>query len=342
MKVAVISTPIFRLPCVGYAGLEHLAWLTARGLAAKGHQVSLVAPTGSGCPGVAIIPIGEERTVSERDAYSSYWQHLLEVDAVVEHSWGKWAYILKQEGRLKAPVLGVCHAPVNTMFASLPPGVEKPCFVCISEDQGLHFRGLYGRDCRVAYNGVDPDQYRPLGLPRSDRFLFLARFSSVKSPLTNMEVCQEAGAGLDMVGDTSITSEPELLRQCQQRADGRQVRILGPCSRGESIYWFSQARGLMHLCLTYREPFGLSPVEAMLCGCPVLAWRYGAMPETVRHGETGFLVASQREAVEVVRSGALDGLDRNRCREWASQFSVERMVNRYDELVREAVEGGGW
>src|SRR5258708_297 len=186
LKIVVVSTPIFRLcspqGTVGYAGLEALAYHTAKGLAEKGHEVSIVAPDGSECPGVTIIPIGQEKTVDERNAYNVYWKHLLQADVVVDHSWQKWSYILKGEGVLKAPILGVMHAPCNTMYQSLPPNVDKPSFVCISQDQADHFQALHGKEAKVAYNGIDTSFYQATGVPRTNRFLFLARYSSIKGP----------------------------------------------------------------------------------------------------------------------------------------------------------------
>ena len=147
MKICVISTPVFRTGLtgtIGYSGLEHLAWQRAKGLAELGHQVALVAPDGSECPGVQVIPCGPERQISEQDAYSKYWQFLPQFDAIIDESWQKWSFSLKREGKLNAPILGVCHAPVDTMFSTPPRPVEKPCFVCISEDQAVHFRNLFG------------------------------------------------------------------------------------------------------------------------------------------------------------------------------------------------------
>lgn len=360
MRIAVISSTVFSVPTPGYSGLEHLAWLQAKGLAAKGHEVSLIAPEGSTCPGVTIIPSCPPGQWDESKAYGGYWQRLLDFDAVLDHSWAKWAYILKQEGRLKCPVLGVCHAPVNTMYHSLPEGIDKPCFVCISQDQANHFQALFSREARVAYNGVDLNYYKPLNILRSRRYLFLARFSSIKGPDIAIDACLRAGESLDLIGDTSITNEPQYFEHCKQKAsegqnfDRRdsycgtanyiveQIRMVGPASRGACVWWFSQAHCLLHPNQRFREPFGLAPVEAQACGVPVIAWNYGAMRETVRHGETGFLVSSLDDMVELIRSRAVEGLDRNKCREWASQFSEQRMIDRYDELIREAVETGGW
>ena len=185
MRICIISTCVFKIPVAGYSGLEHLAWLIAKGLAEKGHEVSVVAPEGSSCPGAKIIAAGPERTWDEKTSFGNYWKELLTQDAIIDHSWLKHSYLLKGEGTLKCPVLGVMHAPVNTMYQSLPPNVEKPCFVCISQDQANHFNALFApAEARVAYNGIDLDFYKPLNIPRSDRFLFLARFSSVSLPIS--------------------------------------------------------------------------------------------------------------------------------------------------------------
>ncbi len=364
MRIGVVSSTIFPLPPVGYSGLEFLAWQTAKGLAERGHQVVVYAPDGSTCPGCQAFHFGPAGQTDEKTAYSRYWQTLAQVDVIIDESWQKWTHAGRQEGWLKAPVLAVCHAPVNTMFQQLPPpGVLS--FVCISEDQRAHFEALFGRPARTAYNGVDSEFYRPLeGLRRTDRFLFLARFSSIKGPDIAIKACLDAGVGLDLVGDTSITNEPDLYRECQRMAslespgwdraaNGKQIRVVGPASRAECVWWFSQAHALLHPNERFREPFGLAPVEAMLCGCPVIAWDNGAMRETVvnRPGEfSGWVVsnyATLRETLRVVRGqgdhiagASFDA--RVKCREWALQWSVARMCARYEELATEAVETGGW
>lgn len=379
MRIAVVSSTVFAVgqsgpggqSLPGYGGLEVIAWETAKGLAAKGHQVTLIAPDGSICPGVTVFHTGPPGGWDENSRYSGftyntgrkvknaqgqevdeqvkvppYWPVLLEQDCVVAHDWGKWAIALKAEGILKAPVLCVMHAPVDTMMGS-PPPVDKPCIVCISEDQASHWNALHDKPtkrcpAKVAYNGISLEHYKPLNVPRSDRFLFLGRFSSIKGGDICQDVCLKAGVGLDMIGDTKITGEPGYYEQCRRKADGKQIKIYEGVSRGETVWWYSQARGFLHLNARFREPYGLAPVEAMACGNAVLGWRWGALKETVKHGEVGYLVDSQEEAVDIIRSGALDDIDRKRCIEWAAQFSTERMVQRYHDLCTEAVSTGGW
>ena len=346
MKICVISTPIFRVPVAGYSGLEHLAWQTAAGLAKCGHEVSLICPDGSSCPGVQIIPVGPERQVDEKMAFDRYWKYLLQVDCVIDETWNKWSYVLKQEGRLKVPSLGILHAPVDTMYRTLPD-VAKPCFVCISEDQRAHFEALFSRPARTCHNGIDLTYYQPIGVPRTRRFLFLARFSKIKGPDLAIEACKQAGVELDLVGDTKLTGEAEYLKSILGMADGKRIRFVGPANRCECVQWFSQAWCMIHPNQRFREPLGLAPLEALACGTPVIAWNYGAMRETIG-SEVGVLVQSMDDLVSHIKLTATLTDDevayiRRTCRNWvAANFSMERMIRRYDELCKEAVETGGW
>lgn len=342
MKIAVVSAQVFACPPPGYAGLEMISWHCAEQLAQLGHEITLFAPEGSVCQHSTLFSTGPAGTWNEMQAYSKYWQELLKFDVIIDHSWQKWSYVLKGEGRLKAPVLGVLHAPVNTMIQELPPEVENPCFVCISQDQAAHFQALFSRQARHCYNGIDMDFYKPMTLKRRNRFLFLARFSTIKGPDLAMEACAKVGAELDLIGDTSITNEPELFQRCKDMADGEKIKIIGPANRGECVWWFSQNRILLHPNKLFREPFGLAPVEAQACGMPVIAWDNGAMRETVKPGATGLLVTSMEELETAITHADLllpEGCGKL-CREWASQFSIQNMGKRYEALCGEAISKG--
>lgn len=329
------------MPCPppGYSGLEMLAWQIATGLHHAGHDVTLVAPSGSKVDCQLHPTILYE---SEKDAYSKYWQTLPNYDVIIDHSWQKWSYILKMEGNLKKPILGVLHAPVNTMY-NVPPPVEKPCLVAISKDQSEAVKSHLKTDSRVCYNGVDVGFYMSAKMTtRNDRYLFLARMSTIKGPHIALDVAVKTKKFIDMVGDDTITGEPALVQQIKNGCNSSPfAQYIGPQTRVECASWFCKNKALLHPNQLYREPFGLAPVEAQLCGMPVIAWDNGAMRETVKHGETGFLVSSQSEMETYVRDNAVASLNPHRCREWASQFSYDNMIKRYGELCEEAM-GGGW
>ena len=91
----------------------------------------------------------------------------------------------------------------------------------------------------------------------------------------------------------------------------------------------------MHL-INFDEPFGLSVVESMACGTPVIACARGSMPELIQPGENGFLVNSVEEATAAVQ--ALGSLDRHRIRASVeTRFSRERMVDDYLRAYRTVV-----
>lgn len=358
MKACIVSSTVFPCPPPGYAGLEMVAYQCAVGLANKGHQVALVAPEGSTFPQGELISCGPPGQWDEKTAYSTFWQRLLEFDVIIDHSWQKWSYILKSEGKLQAPILGVLHAPVNTMYQTLPP-VDFSCMVCISEDQAGHFDALHGRQARVVYNGVDGEFYKPLGLQRTKRFLFLARFSSIKGADIAIEACHESGVGLDLIGDTSITHEPEYLAHCQTlteranqgRSEDTKIIIHGACNRGQTVWWYSQAYCMLHPNRRFREPFGLAPVEAMLCGCPVIAWDYGACKETI---SPWWRVKTKDQMVQKIKelsrpsenhgyvSKDTTTVDRDSFCKFASNFGISRMVEGYEKLCEQAIGGDLW
>ena len=87
--------------------------------------------------------------------------------------------------------------------------------------------------------------------------------------------------------------------------------------------------------IDWEEPFGLSFIEALAVGTPVVTRPRGALPELMLHGRHGFLAESEDDLVEACRR--LIEIDRRGCREWAARrFSLGRMVDEY-ELVYRAV-----
>jgi glycosyltransferase involved in cell wall biosynthesis len=114
-------------------------------------------------------------------------------------------------------------------------------------------------------------------------------------------------------------------------ADGFVV-YRGPLGGAARAKVLGSARALLHLT-NFDEPFGLSVVEALASGTPVIASNRGSMPELIDHGVTGFLVNSVDEAVDAI--GRIGEINRAACRAAVSaRFTVDRMADRYLELYR--------
>jgi len=113
------------------------------------------------------------------------------------------------------------------------------------------------------------------------------------------------------------------------------VRYVGSVGPQERDALLGGALGLLHL-VEFAEPFGLSVVEALATGTPVIARPRGSLPELVRHGRTGFLVDDVDGAVAAVNE--LTTLDRADCRADAvERFDQQRMVDAYLDLFHRVV-----
>jgi len=109
--------------------------------------------------------------------------------------------------------------------------------------------------------------------------------------------------------------------------DDRSVVYLGPVGGAARAKTLGSARALLHL-INFDEPFGLSVVEALACGTPVIACNRGSMPELIDDGVTGFLVDSLDAAIDAI--ARIDQIDRAACRAAVSaRFTVDHMADRY-------------
>lgn len=93
--------------------------------------------------------------------------------------------------------------------------------------------------------------------------------------------------------------------------------------------------------IEWNEPFGLAFIEAMLSGCPVVAFPHGSLPELIDQGVTGFLVRDAADMKATIEPGGpLDDFDRQRCRECAiERFGRDRMIEEYERLYNFAING---
>ena len=117
--------------------------------------------------------------------------------------------------------------------------------------------------------------------------------------------------------------------------DGDRVQFLGAVEREARDELLRNALALVHMT-TRPERFGLTLIEAMACGTPVLGAAMGSIPEIVIDGVTGFVCASVDDAVAKVPQ--LASLDRHACRARVeAEFTVERMIDRYLDAYRLAL-----
>ena len=163
--------------------------------------------------------------------------------------------------------------------------------------------------------------------------MFFGRIHPDKGAHTAVEVARRTGQKLVLAG---IVQDAEYFRtSIEPFLDGHQIRFVGSVGAAERNMLLGGAKALLHL-IAFDEPFGLSVVESMATGTPVIAYRRGAMPELIDDGVSGLLVAADDLAGAVAAVHQVSGLDRRATRAHAERrFSAERMVDNYLALYHQ-------
>jgi len=214
------------------------------------------------------------------------------------------------------------------ILAAYYAGAARSFFCSISDadrDPGLSYLA-------TTYNGIDPNAWTFRDAP-GDYLLFFARFHPEKGAHLAIEVARRAGVRLKMAGIPHDRAYFDEL--VKPHIDGDAVQFLGHVAGTTRDELVGGALALVHMT-TRPERFGLTLIEAMACGTPVLGARMGSIPEIVVDGATGFLCDDVADAVAKVP--ALASLSRRACRAHVeATFTVERMVDRYAGAYAEAL-----
>jgi glycosyltransferase involved in cell wall biosynthesis len=170
--------------------------------------------------------------------------------------------------------------------------------------------------------------------------LTLGRICPEKGIHLAIDAAKRAGIPLLIAGEVFPyeTHRRYFVEEVQPRLD-RQRRFLGPIGLVRKRRLLGAARCLLVPSLA-PETSSLAAREAIACGTPVIAFPNGALPETVDHGRTGFLVEDVDEMAAAI--GRAREIDADHCRRVARErFSLDAMVSRY-LAVYERLSGRRW
>jgi glycosyltransferase involved in cell wall biosynthesis len=337
MRVALISTLATPVRPRGTGSVEGLVWLLSRELTALGHGVTVFAAAGSDPCGelVATLPGQYATNGAPDDWHACEWVNLCRAveesgrfDVLHSHAylWG-----LPLERLSKAPMIHTLHILPDSDAARLWALRPGAFVTAISHDQWSGFPDR--QPAAVIPHGVDESQFTFRPEPE-DYVCFLGRFTPGKGPLAAIAAARQLGLRLRLAGPRNNYYE----QRVAPLVDGRTVEYVGTVAGVNRDQFLGGARALLYP-IAEPEPFGLVPVEAMMCGTPVAAVRLGAVPEVIEDGVTGACAGSADDFPAAVKR-ALD-LDRRRVRERAAaRFSGRRMAREYLDVYQRLVAGG--
>ncbi len=189
-------------------------------------------------------------------------------------------------------------------------------FIAISRAVQARIRKYYRRQSVIIYPPVNTDIFQPLAHPTADYFLVSSRLIPYKRIDLAVQACTALNLPLVVVGEGR--DEAAL-----KKTAGPTVHFLPRQSR-------QQLQELMQNCRAFifpgLEDFGITPVEAMAAGRPVIAYAGGGALDTVKPGSTGVFFHEQtvESLIDVLVSFDHTSYDPSTCRLQAEQFSVPR------------------
>lgn len=326
MHIAMLSPIAWRTPPRHYGPWERVTSLLTEGLVSRGHDVTLYATADSQTRGRlhAVCPRGYEE---DRALIPKVWEslHISELFEDAE----TYDIIHNHFDFLPLTYTGMTNKPVvTTIHGFSSPGIlpvykkynGRVFYVSISDaDRSADLDYI-----QTIHHGIDIRQFCFQPSPDDD-LLFFGRIHPDKGAREALEIARVCGKRLILAG--IIQDQAYYDRYVAPFVDNDKVVYVGSVGPEDRNRLLGNALALLHP-IQFDEPFGLSVIEAMACGTPVIAFNRGSMPELIENGENGFVVDSVDAAIETM--ARIKSIDRAACRRHVEQhFTVDRMVQEY-------------
>jgi len=332
MKIAQVAPLIEAVPPRYYGGTERVVSYLTEELVRLGHDVTLFA-SGDSVTSARLVSCARTALRLDPNVRDPIPYYLLMLDRVHECADDfdilhfhidqfHFPLFRSRAGRTVTTLHGRQDLPdLHALYF----GFNEMPLVSISNGQ----RAPVQRANFVAtvHHGVPVDLYQPRFNPRGGYLAFLGRISPEKGVDRAIKVAQTLGIPLKIAAKVDRVDEVYFREQIVPLLKGPGVEYIGEINEHEKTDFLGQALALMFL-IDWPEPFGLSMIEAMACGTPVLALRHGSVEEVVEDGLTGYIVDSIEEATGILPR--VMTLDRRAVRRrFEERFTAVRMANDY-------------
>ncbi len=337
MHIAMLSPIAWRTPPRHYGPWENVASLITEGLVSCGHEVALFATADSQTSGTlhAVCPRGYEE---DRSLIPKVWE-CLHISELFDHA-GEFDIIHNNFDFLPLTYTGLTATPVvTTIHGFSSPGIlpvykkynHTVSYVSISDaDRSPELDYI-----KTIHHGIDIRQFNFQPAP-DNYLLFFGRIHNDKGARQAIEIARACNKKLIMAG--IIQDQAYHDQYVAPHVDDDKVVYVGSVGPVERDRLLGKAGALLHP-IQFDEPFGLSVIESMACGTPVIAFNRGSMPELIENNKNGFLVDNVDEAIDSVAH--IKEIDRAGCRGHVERhFTVDRMVEQYIEVYEMILRDG--
>lgn len=331
MRIAMLAPIAWRTPPRHYGPWELVTSLLTEALVARGVDVTLFATgdslTSATLDSVVPAPYNDDPAIDAKVWELRHLAHLFQQADAFDLIHNQADFPAHAFANLVAtPIVTTIHGLSSERILPMyVPYQERVHYVAIS-DADRHPALRYA--ARI-YHGIPIGDF-PFDPADSEDLLFFGRVHPDKGAAEAISVARSSGRHLHMYGIVQDSGYYD--REVAPALDATSVSYHGVVGGPDRYRALGGARALLHL-INFDEPFGLSVIEAMACGTPVIASRRGSMPELIEDGVTGFIVDDLKQAAAAVeRIGEIDRAVVRRV--VADRFSVDRMADGYLALYR--------
>ena len=336
MRIAQIAPLFEAVPPLRYGGTERVVhWLT-EALVGMGHDVTLFA-TGDSHTSAKLMPMRAhaERFQRNFEVNNAPYARMIELVARQAHNFDVLHFHIDFHpfslmSRQVIPFLTTLHGRLDQPWVPDIYGLfPNAPLVSISDN---HRSPLPGQNwLGTVLHGMPRNLLRPTdAVP--DYFAFLGRISPEKGILDAIRIARATGIKLKIAAKIGEEDADFHASEVAPLIDGSHIEYIGEIDDHAKANFLSGARAML-FPIQWPEPFGLVMIEAMACGCPVIAYPNGSVPEVIEHGRTGFIVADVDQAIAACAS--LPTLNRTQVRErFEQRWTSERMANDYLALYQ--------
>ena len=337
MRIAQIAPLMESVPPRLYGGTERIVSYLTEELVHMGHDVTLFASGDSMTAAklIGCVPQALRLDSNIRDIIPYY---MLMLDRVRQQA-GEFDILHFHIDQFHFPLFRyMAGRTVTTTHGRQDLPDLKPLYigfgdmplVSISNDQRRPV--LKANFIQTIYHGLPTDLHKPVFNPRGGYVAFIGRIAAEKRPDRAIQIARSLGIPLKIAAKVDRADEGYFREVIAPLLNGPGVEFVGEINEQQKNEFLGEAMALL-FPVDWPEPFGLSMIEAMACGTPVLAFRCGSVPEVIDQGVSGFIVDNLEEAV-----GALPrviALDRQAVRRrFEERFTATRMAKDYLGVYR--------
>ena len=325
LRIGVIGPPWIEIPPTAYGGTELAIDTLVRGLAARGHDVTLFTV------GTSSTPV-RRKWIYDYPQYDDVGSMLVEL----RHTSAAYRALdgcdIIHDHTVCGPFMALCTG-TNTPIVATNHGPFTPEVNEILQALTIPVIGLSHAHASQAATSIQPvpvihhglvtERYR-FNRHRGDGLVALGRMNPGKGIESAITFARQVDRPLTIAAKMRDADEVDYYKSAIEPLLGSDVTYVGEVNHDHKVDLLANAFALVNL-INWPEPFGLVMIEALACGTPVIATKGGVPDEIIEHRRTGYLMSDPQQANDAIST--IETIDRENC--WQSvqsRFSMNQVA----------------